>query len=40
MLKSHIVNTTNTKKHAAVVKEKPKNLALELECTARDGCAL
>ena len=40
MLKSHIVNTTNTKKHAAMVKEKPKNLALELECTARDGCAL
>jgi len=42
MLKNHITifNTTNTKKHAAMVEGKPKKLAIELQCTAKDGCAL
>ena len=42
VLKSHIdiFSTTNTKKHAAMVEGKPKNLDVELQHTAKDGCAL
>ena len=42
VLKSHIdiFSTTNTKKHAAMVEGKPKNLDIELQHTAKDGCAL
>ena len=42
VLKSHIdiFSTTNTKKHAAMVERKPKNLDVELQHTAKDGCAL
>ena len=42
VLKSHIAifSTTNTKKHAAMVKGKQKNLDVDLQCTAKDGCAL
>ena len=32
-----IFRTTNNKKHAAMVEGKPKNLAVELQCTAKDG---
>ena len=42
VLKSHIdiFSTTNTKKHAAMVEGKPKNLDVELQRTTKDGCAL
>ena len=42
VLKSHIAifSTTNTKKHAIMMERKPKKLAFELYCTAKDGCAL
>ena len=42
MLKSYIAifSNTNTKKYAAMVEEKPKKLAVELQCTAKYGCAL
>ena len=42
MLKNHIAifSTTNTKKYVTMVEGKPKNLAVELQCIAKDGCAL
>ena len=41
VLKNHIAifSTTNIKKHVAMVEGKPKNLVVELQCTAKDGCA-
>ena len=39
--KSHIAifSTINTKKPPAMVKEKPKNFVVELQCIAKDVCA-
>ena len=41
VLKSHIAifSTINTKKPTAMVEENAKNLAVELQCIAKDACA-
>ena len=35
-----VLSTTNAKKPAAKVERKSKNLAVELQCIAKDGCTL